>query len=454
MKKIFTLAVCVAMTLVCHAQKNDSVTAEYRRSSLCMFLMDGKDGEGDTGEKKGIIHNAFRTAPFFDKFNDHNVGERIFNIDASITDDDRKAFDILMNPTAAQGASSGKKKGGFGAFAKGLAKSTVNDATGGATGTDEKMDFAIKANRFFVQEKIAKQLVDKWFVDNSGKLSVALTAERGLYGASQSDIESANKTPLGNAKLADAGMDLVNNTFIVACRYRYLSKEQLVEMIDKVAQATAAVAGGGYASLGASAGTMAVKASLGAGYYVVTTSYLFKLNWNEETMSKLFSDDVWNNIDNYNKATDIFGLSYIGSQSAWANVKAGIFTNKKEDELIEIATINATDAVVAKLEKKYDVFKTKTPLIVDPANNVLKAQIGMKEGVEGKDKFEVLEKIEDADGRITYKRKGIITVKKDHIWDNRYKANEAPDYNSAITETHFEGKVGDFYSGMLIRQIN
>lgn len=452
MKKIFTLSICLAMTLIGHAQKKDSVTTDYRRSSLCMFLMDGKDGEGDIGDKKGIIHNAFKTVPFPDKFNNHNVGERIFNIDSPITDEDKKAFDILMNPVTPQGTGE-KKKGSFGAFAKGLAKSTVNDATGGATGTDEKMDFAIKANRFFVQEKIAKQLVDKWFVDNDGKLSVGLTAERGLYGASQADIESANKTPLGNAKLADAGMDLVNNTFIVACRYRYLSKEQLVAMIDQVAQAAASAAGGGYTSLGASAGTMAVKASLGAGYYVVTTSYLFQLNWNEETMNKLFNNDVWNNIDNYNNATELFGLRYIGTQSAWANVKAGIFTNKKEDELIEIATINATDAVLAKLEKKYDVFKTKTPLIVDPVNNVLKAQIGMKEGLEGKDKFEVLEKIEDADGRVTYKRKGVISVKKDHIWDNRYKANEAPDYNTAITETQFEGKVGDFYSGMLIRQI-
>lgn len=452
MKKIFTLAICVAMGLSSHAQKKDSITTEYRRSSLCMFLMDGKDGEVNTVDKKEIIHNTFKTVPFPDKFNNHNVSERIFNIDAPITDEDKKTFEILMNSSVAQGSTE-KKKGSFGAFAKGLAKSTVNDATGGATGTDEKMDFALKANRFFAQEKVAKQLVDKWFVDNNGKLSVGLTAERGLYGASQAAIESANKTPLGNAKLADAGMDLVNNTFIVACHYRYLSKEQLVAMIDKVAQAAASAVGGGYASLGASAGTLAVKASLGSGYYVVTTSYLFQLNWNEEIMNKLFNNDIWNNIENYNNATELFGLRYIGSQMAWANVKAGIFTNKKENELIEIATVNATDAVIAKLEKKYDVFKTKTPLIVDPVNNLLKAQIGLKEGLEGKDKFEVLEKIEDVDGRITYKRKGVISVKKDHIWDNRYKANEAPDYNSAITETHFEGKVGDFYSGMLIRQI-
>lgn len=106
----------------------------------------------------------------------------------------------------------------------------------------------------------------------------------------------------------------------------------------------------------------------------------------------------------------------------------------------------------AKLEKKYDVFKTKSPLMV-AEDGTLYAHIGMKEGIEPKDKYEVLERaIDPKTGRTIYKSKGTITVVKDHIWDNRYMADQEPDHDSSINETYFEGK-GDYYNGLLIRQI-
>ena len=55
---------------------------------------------------------------------------------------------------------------------------------------------------------------------------------------------------------------------------------------------------------------------------------------------------------------------------------------------------------------------------------------------------------------MTYKRVGVIQPKENLIWDNRYMASEEQAYGSDFSFTTFR-KVsgGDFYPGMLIREI-
>ena len=328
-------------------------------------------------------------------------------------------------------------------------KAAASDASGGVVGATSKDEMAVSANKFLVDQKIAKQMFDKWFLDSAGNFSLALAQERGLYNATKSDVEQAASSVYGTASLADAGIDLVNNTFAVVCNYRYMPKDSLVALIGGVAVAAAEASGNSYAVMGAKAAMMALSASLGAGYYVVVNTYLFQLNWNDNVQNQL--SQVWDNREAYD-AADFYGFKYIGNTTGWAQVKAGIFTNKDQAELIQIATVNATDAAIAKLEKKYDVFKTKSPLMV-AEDGTLYAHIGMEEGIEPKDKYEVLERaIDPKTGRTIYKSKGTITVVKDHIWDNRYMADQEPDHDSSINETYFEGK-GDYYNGLLIRQI-
>lgn len=109
------------------------------------------------------------------------------------------------------------------------------------------------------------------------------------------------------------------------------------------------------------------------------------------------------------------------------------------------------DENIASLQKNFDQFKVNTPLIsVSP----LKAYIGLKEGVTEKSKFEVLEAELSKEGKMTYKRVGVIQPKENLIWDNRYMASEEQAYGSDFGFTTFR-KVsgGDFYPGMLIREI-
>lgn len=441
MRNLFLVVLCAGMAYSGLAQKKDSISTNYQRSSLALFLME------DVGmPMKDTILQSFNTAPFPDKFNNHNVAVRSFERCTTLTEEDQAAFDAAVNLATSQNAAEApKKKGMFGKFLKAAA----SDASGGVVGATSKDEMAVSANKFLVDQKIAKQMFDKWFLDSAGNFSLALAQERGLYNATKSDVEQAASSVYGTASLADAGIDLVNNTFAVVCNYRYMPKDSLVALIGGVAVAAAEASGNSYAVMGAKAAMMALSASLGAGYYVVVNTYLFQLNWNDNVQNQL--SQVWDNREAYD-AADFYGFKYIGNTTGWAQVKAGIFTNKDQAELIQIATVNATDAAIAKLEKKYDVFKTKSPLMV-AEDGTLYAHIGMKEGIEPKDKYEVLERaIDPKTGRTIYKSKGTITVVKDHIWDNRYMADQEPDHDSSINETYFEGK-GDYYNGLLIRQI-
>ena len=152
-----------------------------------------------------------------------------------------------------------------------------------------------------------------------------------------------------------------------------------------------------------------------------------------------------------------FKLKYLGTEGSSAIVLFSLKEKRTEDQIIELATVRNADNVFAKLQKKYDVFKPKVQLLtVDP----LTAKIGMKEGIEGGDKFEVLEQtIDEKTGLTNYVSKGKITVDKNMIWDNRYNVVEGPQESQttgdkpALDRTTFKGGSKDYYSGMLIRQI-
>jgi hypothetical protein len=135
---------------------------------------------------------------------------------------------------------------------------------------------------------------------------------------------------------------------------------------------------------------------------------------------------------------------------------------RTEQEVIDLATIRNVNNVFTSLQKKYDVFKTKTPLFT---GNPITAKIGKKEGLVGGEKFEVLEQSIDAKTGLTvYKKKGVITVDKEMIFDNRFNAGEGDitaepteteegaEEKKVYTATTFKGPK-KFYPGMLIRQI-
>lgn len=464
MKKILCLLVAVLPMLQVNAQRKVSGELnEYRRSSICMIMID-EDGM----PYRDTIKRAFLELPIPDKYNDHSIGERIFSTDTmTITPEDEVAYEAAMLAgaqaekvvaeamEAEEATGDPKKKGKFGkmlgGLAKGVVKGAASDLSGGLIDTTSKEDYAIKTYKYLTQHKVAKQLFDRWFVTPEGTLTLDTMFHRGLYDATVQDVEVSEQSSMGHSMLQDAGKELVGNTFVVVTRYRYMSKDELVASIVAMAQVAAEAAGASdYASLGGAALATTLKASLGDGYYVRTISYLFQLNWNDTVFQQFAA--VAENKEAYD-AADFYRLNYIGKETGWSQVKEKAFSNKPEEELIAIATRNATDEVLAKLERKYDVFKTKTPLAtVDP---YFSAKIGMKEGIKAGDKFDVLERSIDPKTNLTvYKRVGTLKVMKDYVWDNRYMATEEREVTGETQDfdaTRFEGTIKDAHTGMLLR---
>jgi hypothetical protein len=371
---------------------------KYKRSSLYTIMVD--QGQLPNSD---IIKEIFLSTPIPDKFNDHNLKMRILN---------EKSKDKDLEPVI---------------------------------------------TRYLARHRVAKKLVAKWFNrSDKGGFNMNLIQERGNYNATEMDAAIAKGSKRGLAILADAGEELIGNTFVLVSSYHYTDKAEVAKKVNEglgeFSKFTAK-----YAHTDVSGATnLAAKTSttVGVGYVVTTTSYLYQLVWNDSVAS-VFYNNYWTedaNLDAARKAafdsSDIFSLKYIGTDVAMADVQSATFLNKPIKDLIASAEKNALHKVIVKLQKNHEVFRTKTPLYTtDP----LTAKIGLKEGLKAGDKYEVLEQEQDKDGITKYKKVGSIKVDKKQIWNNEYSVADEIADTTGVNRTLFEGH-GKFAPGMLIKQ--
>ena len=442
MRKILFLTAAISLCVHIAIAQQSSDINQYRRSSLYTIIIDD-DGLMDKS-KASVIKKTFTETPLPEKFNDHNLAIRIVN---------PKDFPVTSSEIAA-------------------VKDTKPEGEDGISKEEKDKALMLPATlmKFFNEKHIAQDLIAKWY-NRSGSFNsstssffdMELIKQRGLYDASEFDKQMADKSTRGIAMLADAGEDLINNTFVVAIHFNYINKEEVGKAVaSTTAKASNALSGtklGGIARVANKA--VKTTADVAAkGYTVKATAFLFQLDWTDEVNATFYQD--------YYNAEDLsefyesgkFRLKYVGSVSDWSDVQSTAFSKKPEEELVRRAAIRSIDQSIAKLQKKYEPFRIKTPLFTtDPET----AHIGMKEGVEEGDRFEVLEKNMDPEsGKVTYKRVGTIKAEKGKVWDNRYAADEEQAEDAAqgegsvqtINATTFSGGNKNMYPGLLIRQIN
>jgi hypothetical protein len=375
---------------------------KYRRSSLYTLMIDDP-----AREHYSTIKNAFGNTELSDKFNDHNLGP------------------YLMP---------------------------------GEGGEKDQTQFI---ENYLNQKNVAKKLVEKWFLrDENGGFSMDLIADRGQYNASDLNVKLAKESKRGRALLKDAGEELIGNTFVVVYDYKYTNKKEQAKKAGgflNVVSSVASVAGADVVSNVADGANLAAQ-TMGKGYFVRTTSYLYRLVWDDETANTFYQDHWFSAGENdadKKQAFDrssLFKLKYVGSEISRTNLQSTVFSNKSDNQLIEIATTRAVDKNIGKLQRTYEEFRVKTPLL---SGDPISAKIGLKEDLEKGDKFEVLEQVINNDGETEYRRVGKIKVDKRQIWDNRFLSDEENEKKEDQPEyTVFKGNNNRYASGMLIRQIN
>lgn len=403
MKKI-TLSILFLTVFSSSLFAQDAVNTDtkYRRSSLYTLMI-----EDPNAPYANFIKSSFEKGPIPEKFNDHNLGIRVI-------------------PT-----------------------------------TDSK-DESGNIAEFLNRNNIAKEVVAKWFNrSKKGGFNMDLIKSRGSYDASVLDISKAKLSKRGIEMLADAGEELIKNTFILVNDFQYVSKEEVAKKTSNFLSSLSTMASAAGIAGADKLNTVTTLTSAGVtvagkGYVVKTTAHLFKLEWNDEIANK-FYNEYWTEDGKIDPAkvkafdnSDIFKMVYIGSDNSWADVQSSIFTKKTEEELIDKSTIKAVDAVIVKLQKNHEEFKTKTPLFT---GEPITAKIGLKEGLTNKSVFNVLEQRMKEDGKTEYVVVGTVKVdKKFPIWDNRFGSDEE-NPNQTVDRTYFKKSSGkDFYPGMLIVQ--
>jgi hypothetical protein len=438
--KIFAITLMIASNSIIKAQEKP-LDVKYRRSSLHTMVI-----ESEKFPKKEVVLKAFKDAPFPDKYNDHTIGEKSFNPINYILTAEEKA--LIYKPS------------NMGKLAASAAEIKIDSVA---------KELPYRIQKYLDKEKIANKLVAKWFNRHAdGSFDWNLVADRGLFNASFLETKSAQSSSDGQALLKTAGFELIGNTFVVINKFNFYANEPVAASIRDAAKAELANSMAGKPQMlidKANKGIDEVYEKTKEGYSIFATSYLYKLVWND-TISTIFFKDMYmekGNLDAKKKdafdKSNIFKLEFVGDETASGLITFSLTEKRTEEQIITLSTKRIIDNVYAKLQKKYDVFKTKTPLYT---GYPITAKIGKKEGLEGGEKFDVLEQnIDPKTGVATYKSIGTIKVNKDLIWDNTYNDEEAPvvepvvegkEAKPIIDRTTFEGGK-KFYSGLLIKQI-
>ena len=403
-RTIITISLFIAYFGILFAQDN---TPDYRRSSIYSILIN------HTEQKfASEIKEAFLQIPVPDKFNDHNLSVKVLTMDKKLA-----------------GAKSEKEN------------PVITD--------------------FLSNNKVASRLVGRWFNRDfyTGECNMELVKERGLYNASEFDKQLANRSARGVAMLQDAGEELIGNTFVLVNDIRYIDKNKRAKAAGsflKVLGSVASVATGvNVSDLTDNIGDMVESIK---GFTVRINSFLYKLDWDEDQAALFYQEQYSSKPDavkkdNFENARRNYKLKYVGKVESKGGTTS--FLGIKEDEpivMVRKACQRAIDENVVDLQREYEEFRTKTPLVsVEP----LTAYIGMKEGVSSKSKFEVLEVIEMENGTHKYERVGIIEPIDNLIWDNRFMAVEEGAIGANLGFTTFRKVSGkDFAKGMLIREIS
>lgn len=385
------------------AKTYDNVETKYTRSSIYSILLN------HTEQKFGSeIKEQFLNIPTPDQYNNHDLNVKVINV-------------------------SGKG------------------------------NFLDSINSFINNNHIASRMVGKWFDRNvlTGECNVNLLKDRGLYNASALDFELASHSIRGKAMLEDAGEELIGKSFLLVNEIKYVDKSKASAAAGTGIKVAGALAG---AFLGRSVGDLfdltGDIVSTIKGFKVKIITHLYQLQWDDEAAGIFYNLCYSESPSNecrlaFENNRDKFNFKYLGSVESSGSTTS--FMGIKEEEpmlMVRKACQRAIDENISDLQKNYDQFRVKAPVVDVQSKDIIMCQIGLKEGIKADSKFEVLE-AEIKDGRTIYKQIAIVKPIENKIWDNRFMAHEENAYGADFGATAFT-KVsgGEIYPGLLLRQID
>lgn len=439
MKKQIFSSILFTMFLACSLFAQDQ-NIEYRRSSLSMILL-----ESESFPNQEDVLKSWNNYPFPDKYNQHDINTKSVSLNSiELTDED------LMNAGFLKDTVSGLQ----------ITKATLvgkplrflnEEQTLAFALPGEKEEVQLKIDKILADKKLANQLVAEWFnVGEDGKFDMSVIQERGLYDASELDAGVTSGQVRASAALADAGKELIKNTFVTFTSLNFIENEPFARGIRDAAIAAVA-SSPELVKVAAEKAAEKLYEATKDGYTLTSKTWLYQLNWSDSLLYVTY--EYWDNPEALANS-DAFSLDFVGMQKNLSMV--GFAKDKSLDQIIDKALVRNIDKAFVELQKDNDVFKPKMPIIsVDP----MVVLIGEKEGVTEKSQFEVLQMVwNKKEGFTEWKSMGKCKVDKKYpIWNNMYNAGEETeeqldDEGNVVFGTRFKGSKS-ILPGMLVKQI-
>ena len=347
---------------------------------------------------------------------------------------------------------------------------------------------------------IANQIVASWFNYSPERgFNTDYIAKKGNYDASALAQEMAAGTVQGRVNLADASDELIGKTFVLINDMSYIDHAQRAEVVNIVTEGikstsqtaaqtadelTKATEGLGF--LGSIVGLASSAVSLGAtftelgadlvqmtnqllnieGFAVWECTYLYQLDWTPEAQNKFYADYYTETADSARIAafwadSTTFRLKYVGMMPTVTNnataFHAGKYAKLSQEEQITITCSRTQDDAINNLQTKFEDFRVYTPITAVATNAKGKtigfvAPIGMKEGVNSKKKYNVMQCTMTKEGRTVYTLVEANVKPDGAIWDNRYSVSEEEGAtpNNGVQGTVFKTKKANIFPGMLL----
>lgn len=408
---------------------------KYMRSSLGTVMVYHPEDEFGAD-----IGNAFLAMPKPDKYNDHDVLLKVLYNDSIVVRGRRK---------------TGLYKAQYG---NSLSKKEVRK-------NGETLEDLLNSRQY------AKAMVARWFnflkTDSGYVFNADLIRERGLYNATEADVDLALKTTRGVALLSDEGEELIGNTYVLVNDMTYITAEERAAAAKVALSILGGIMDGivgGHAGsdLADAGGDIADSFT---GFTVKNHSYLFRLVWNDSIAAEFYQRYYTEIPDTakimaFFRDSSTFRLEYVAHEYE-SGSKTTLKGNYDRSDLVKIVCTRSIDKNIAALQLQYEDFKVKTPITEVLYNAKGKAtgyaaQIGLKESISEKSTFSVLQQSYDPETNQTgYKVVAKLKPVKGKIWDNRYMATAEKDEGSELSYTTFKKTSGgDIYPGMLIVEGN
>lgn len=360
--------------------------------------------------------------------------------------------------------------------------------------TGDKIDNAKMTsllNEYIAKNKLANKLVQRWFnykeeaalnydfddpVNPDAKLNMQTIFKRGYYninsGKENVTFEALKRDR--DTQIKDLSMKLLPFTFMTFTKMDFYENEPVARAIRDAAIMTASevrrstIKNGGDPKTAdliyniTSTIAIAAYEATKDGYTLQTTTWLYRLVWDEST-NAYFINYVCKN-PKLLETSDQFKMEYIDCQENKSTVI--LSATRSQERIIDLTVVRNLNKVFRDLQDRNDVFKVWTPLIdfyslVSPnlyvpinvnEKGVVTAKIGTEEGLRGGEKFTIV----DEDGNFH----GYAYAVKGKVLDNAEVAGEDASCHyepqtdrkgNIVTATTFKIKKGvDVKTGMYL----